>query len=333
MGRVGEYEMGKTIATGAFSKVKLVVHEATGKQYVAKILPKTNRDVENDIRVEIGILRRVRHDNVVQLIEILESPRNYYIILEPVLGGDLCTLVMKTGDGLDEMVAARLFSQLLNGVYACHKNGVAHRDLKPENILLTPDMTVKISDFGLSRLHKTSKIHAVENEYSKTLTGTLAYVAPEVLLGQYDAFRADLWSMGCILYVMLTCRFPFGSEQGKELENRIKRADIAELPRNVSPEAKELIFALLKANPKERPSLDEIAASPFLVEVMTRSFCETLARSCLVSASATGEQFEQVDVDDAGSPMAGSPTSLRPKPKRKLSADDEGDASGYTASP
>ena len=214
MGRVGEYDMGRTIGAGANSKVKLVVHCVTKQPYVAKIIPKTNRDVETEIRVEISILRKVHHENVVQLIEILESPRNYYIILEPVLGGDLCSLVVNSQNGIEEGVAADIFSQILAGLYACHQKGAAHRDLKPENILLTVDGKAKISDFGLSRLHRQSNFNAQSHEYAETLTGTLAYVAPEVM-GQYDAFRADMWSLGCMLFVMLTCRFPFGGRKGR----------------------------------------------------------------------------------------------------------------------
>ena len=298
MGRVGEYEVGKVIANGAFSTVKLAVHEPTGKTYVAKILPKTNRDVENDIRVEISILRRVRHENVVQLIEILESPRNYYIILEPVMGGDLCALIMKTQNGLDEAAAAELFLQLLNGLHACHKNGVAHRDLKPENLLLTPENTLKISDFGLSRLHKVSKIQARDEEYANTLTGTLAYVAPEVLRGQYDAFKADIWSMGCILYVMLTCRFPFGAAQGRELEERIKAAQIIDLPPHVSAAAKDLTLRLLSVHPKDRPNLDEIAAHPFLAAQLTASFTDRYNVLRIALGPGPVEDFEQVENDE-----------------------------------
>ncbi|CUI14844.1 protein kinase, putative [Bodo saltans] len=307
-GRVGEYEVGRTIASGAFSKVKLAVHVPTGKQCVAKILPKTNEHVENDIRVEISILRKVRHPHVVQLIEILESPRHYYIILEPVLGGDLCSLVMGMQHGIPEKETAALFLQLVQGVHACHRNGVAHRDLKPENILLTPDRQVKISDFGLSRLHRVSNFSAQAAEFAKTLTGTLAYVSPEVLAGQYDAFKADLWSLGCILYVMLTSHFPFGSAVGPELERRISAGEVNPLPPSVSGAARDLTMSLLLMNPKERPSLDDVINHPFFVLQGEDGAVESLRRTKsdgnLVTGSA--DTFEQVEVEDDG---AGSPAS------------------------
>lgn len=314
MGRVGEYEMGKTIACGAFSKVKLVLHEPTGKQYVAKILPKTNKDVETDVRVEISILRRVRHENVVQLIEILESPRHYYIILEPVLGGDLCQLVMDAPSGMEEEAAAAVFRQIVLGLCACHHNGVAHRDMKPENILLTPDRQVKISDFGLSRLHKSSHYEAVDSEYARTLTGTLAYVAPEVLSGQYDAFRADLWSIGCILYVMLTSRFPFGGAQGKELERCIAQGLITPLPDHVSDAAKDLVGQLMQMNPKLRPSLDQVLAHPFVADRSNQ-----VSRSVVDMDTNSGLQR----VPQTSAPIVGMPESFA-----MVDPEDEATASG-----
>lgn len=304
-GRVGEYEVGKTIATGAFSKVKLATHVPSGKQCVAKILPKTNEHVENDIRVEISILRKVRHPHVVQLIEILESPRHYYIILEPVLGGDLCSLIMSEQNGIPEKVAAALFLQLAQGVHACHRNGVAHRDLKPENILLTPDRQVKISDFGLSRLHRTSYFQAQDAEYAKTLTGTLAYVSPEVLVGQYDAFKADLWSLGCILYVMLTSHFPFGSAQGRELERRISKGEVNELPPAVSGAARDLTMSLMCMNPKDRLSLDEVMRHPFFsLSLQEGGLSNAIPPSQDTLVTGSAETFEQVEVEDDCSPAS-----------------------------
>ncbi|RNF09937.1 putative protein kinase [Trypanosoma conorhini] len=265
MGRVGEYELFETVGAGAFSKVKRVIHIPTGACFVAKIIPKNNQRVENDIRVEISILRRLRHRNIVQLVEILESPNNYYIILEPVLGGDVCNLISSQDGALAEEVVAGLFFQLLAGVRACHQNGVAHRDLKPDNLLLTEDNVLKISDFGLSRLHKQSNFHAEIDEYAHTLTGTLAYVAPEVFGRTYDAFKADIWSMGCILYALLTSCFPFGyTADARELEERIKMGRICTMPESVSEEARKLTLWLMSRRPEDRPSLDQVALHPFL---------------------------------------------------------------------
>lgn len=280
MGIVGEYEILETLGTGAFSKVKLVRHLPTNVYFVAKIIQKSNQQVETDVRLEISILRRLRHRNIVQLIEILESSNNYYIILEPVLGGDVCSLVLSQEGGLAEDFVANLFFQLVAGLRACHQNGVAHRDLKPENLLLTGEKVLKISDFGLSRLHKQSNFHAEAEEYAHTLTGTLAYVAPEVLDGNYDAFKADIWSIGCILYVMLTGQFPFGpTTDACELGERIKDGRVCEMPKSVSENARELTMWLLSRDPASRPSLDEVATHAFLRQHVPAKNIMALTRS------------------------------------------------------
>ncbi|KAG5504960.1 hypothetical protein JKF63_04407 [Porcisia hertigi] len=165
---------------------------------------------------------------------------------------------------LPEQDVAALLIQLVAGVRACHCNGVAHRDLKPENLLLGTDGVLKISDFGLSRLHRESNFQASTSEYAHTLTGTLAYVAPEVFEGSYDAFRADIWSMGCIAYVLLTKNFPFGSNTDPlALVARIRNGKMSLMPSFVSEEARSLCKWLLSTLPEERPTLDDVAQHDF----------------------------------------------------------------------
>ncbi|KPI87780.1 putative serine/threonine protein kinase sos2 [Leptomonas seymouri] len=273
MRRVGDYEILDVLGEGAYSKVKRVRHIPTGCVFVAKIISKTNQQVENDVRLEISILRRLKHRNIVQLIEILESSNNYYIILEPVMGGDLCDVIMGMDSPLPEQDVAALLIQLVAGIHACHRNGVAHRDLKPENLLLGTDGTLKISDFGLSRLHRESNFQASTNEYAHTLTGTLAYVAPEVFEGSYDAFRADIWSLGCIAYVLLTQNFPFGSTTDPHaLEERIRSGEPYAMPPSVSEEAKDLCKWLLSLCPENRPTLDEVSQHGFFKKNLPREY-------------------------------------------------------------
>eukprot|EP00672_Neobodo_designis_P028029 CAMPEP_0174835462 /NCGR_PEP_ID=MMETSP1114-20130205/5416_1 /TAXON_ID=312471 /ORGANISM="Neobodo designis, Strain CCAP 1951/1" /LENGTH=353 /DNA_ID=CAMNT_0016069411 /DNA_START=393 /DNA_END=1454 /DNA_ORIENTATION=+ len=268
MVKVGEYSIGETVGTGTFSKVKLATHMQTGRRFVAKVVSRqSGQQVDQDVRKEIHILRKVKHENVVRLEEILVSENNYYIILEPVMGGDLLELLVKHyPDGMPRVDVHRVFSQIVSGVAQCHGVGVAHRDLKPENLLVTPDMRVKISDFGLSRLHRHSQHVAQTNEMSETVTGTLAYLPPEMLQGPYDAFKGDMWSMGCILYALVTGRFPFGSAIGPALEHRILNTPIDPLPDTVDPEVADLIHGLLQKDPEKRLTLPKVAAHPFLAE-------------------------------------------------------------------
>jgi serine/threonine protein kinase len=300
MVRVGDYDLLETIGSGAFSKVKTVLHGPSQTNFVAKIVSKREGNVEKEVRLEIAILRRVVHPNVVRLIEILESANNYYIILEPVLGGDLCDLIMKDENvsGLPLAQVRRLFSQLVSGISACHAVGVAHRDLKPENLLITENgMHLKISDFGLSRLHRRSEGSALANEYAKTLTGTLAYVSPEVLVGRYDAFKADIWSMGCILYVMSTGRFPFGSAVGEELEQRIKTGVFEPMPNTTAGELRDLVAKMLVYEPDRRLPLEDIRAHPFLKE--QEEIRIAAEKQALLDSLREAQGSEEMDDDDA----------------------------------
>jgi serine/threonine protein kinase len=291
MVRVGEYDLGEKIGCGTFSTVKLARHRNSGQQYVAKIVSRAQNNVDQDIRREIAILRRVRHDNIVRLIEILESPNNYYIILESVTGGDLCEHIIDNHEhGMPRSEVQRLFGQLVSGLATCHGVGVAHRDLKPENLLISKtdgQINLKISDFGLSRLHRHSQGEAQPHEFAETVTGTLAYLAPEVLRGKYDAFKADMWSMGCILYVMCTGRFPFGADTGPMLERRLLDGNIDPVPDRVPADARELITGLLQKNLDKRMTLPQVAAHPFLTN------------------AATGEPDRYVLVDEDASPVHG----------------------------
>jgi len=266
--RVGDYDLGDVIGSGTYSTVRLARHRQSGVNYVAKIVSRAVHNVDLDIRREIAILRRVRHDNVVRLIEILESPNNYYIILESVTGGDLCEYIIKNHEhGLPIAEVQRLFGQLISGLGMCHGVGVAHRDLKPENLLIARkdgDLQLKISDFGLSRLHRHSQNEAQPHEFAETVTGTLAYLAPEMLSGRYDAFKADMWSLGCILYVMCTGMFPFGSDSGPVLERRILEGNMEPIPSHVPLAARNLILGLLVKNPEMRMTLPQVAAHPFV---------------------------------------------------------------------
>lgn len=323
MPRVGEYDLGETIGRGAFSKVKLCVHTPTGEQFVAKILP-ISKEVETEVRREIAILRKIVHPHVVRLKEILQSARNFYIILEPVRGGDLCSLIMKDQheNGLPEPVVADFFNQILGGVMACHAAGVAHRDLKPENLLLTEENKVKITDFGLSRMHPNlldgpSGTSLSPSEYATTLTGTLAYVAPEVLSRHYDPFKADIWSLGCILYVMLTGKFPFGSASGRQLEELIRRAAWIQLPPTVSPEAQELCRGLLVLDPAARMSLESVRESAFLKKYVGNSTVPASSLQSLQSGDYTSLNFESVD-EDLTMSIAGPSSPMVKRPPRKL---------------
>ena len=181
-----------------------------------------------------------------------------------VTGGELFDKIVDAGR-FSEDEARKYFYQLCSGVMYCHKQGVAHRDLKPENLLLDDSDRLKISDFGLSAMN-LANADEMEGGYKELLhnVGTLNYVAPEVLADKgYDGYKADTWSCGVILYVLLVGYLPFDQPTMALLFKTIARADF-EFPEWVVGDAKDLIGRLLTADPAKRITLEEAMAHPWL---------------------------------------------------------------------
>ncbi|WVZ01665.1 hypothetical protein V8G54_022471 [Vigna mungo] len=156
------------------------------------------------VKREISIMRLVKHPNVIELFEVMATKSKIYFVMEYAKGGELFKKVAK--GKLKEDVVHKYFRQLVNAVDFCHSRGVCQRDIKPENILLDENDNLKISDFGLSALaeskHRDGLLH--------TASGTLAYVAPEVIKTKgYDGAKADIWSCGVVLFVLLVGYIPF----------------------------------------------------------------------------------------------------------------------------
>lgn len=183
--------------------------------------------------------------------------------MEYVDGGELFDYI--TGrEVLEEYEVVYLFRQIIAALLHCHRLNIHHRDLKPENILLDQEnMTVKLVDFGMAALQPRGK-------FLSTPCGSPHYAAPEVLCGQqYNGAKADIWSCGVILYVMLTSTTPFSMPPDADTRNlepmfRSIRAAKYYMPEDLSPEAKDLIRQILKPDPKQRPSLERIWDHPFL---------------------------------------------------------------------
>mmetsp|Transcript_3443 Transcript_3443/g.3199 ORF Transcript_3443/g.3199 Transcript_3443/m.3199 type:complete len:173 (+) Transcript_3443:1-519(+) len=156
---IGHYVLGKTLGEGTFGKVKLGVHIYTGEKVAVKILEKDKimevADVERVAR-EIYILKLIRHPNIIQLYEIIETGKQLYLIMEYASGGELFEYIVNKGK-VKEPEAAKFFHQIINGVNYLHNLGIVHRDLKPENLLLDHNKEIKIVDFGLSNTYKVGE--------------------------------------------------------------------------------------------------------------------------------------------------------------------------------
>ncbi|KAL7122274.1 hypothetical protein ACP275_01G035000 [Erythranthe tilingii] len=248
-----KYEMGKLLGKGTFAKVYVARNLSTNEFVAIKVIKKNKvikdeRMMEQIIR-EISVMRLVRHPNIVGLKEVMATKSNIFFVMEYVRGGELFAKVAL--GRLKEDAARSYFQQLVSAVDFCHSRGVFHRDLKPENLLLDENGDLKISDFGLSALHEHSP-NAAAGKLLHTQCGTPAYIAPEVLARKgYDGAKADIWSCGVVLYVLLAGFLPFQDENISAMYRKIYKAEY-ECPPWFSAEAKRLISRLLVPDPGKR---------------------------------------------------------------------------------
>ncbi|KAL0310619.1 UNVERIFIED_CONTAM: CBL-interacting protein kinase [Sesamum angustifolium] len=174
----------------------------------------------DQIKREISVMRLVKHPNVVQLHEVMASKSRIYFAMEYIRGGELFNKVSK--GALKEDAARKYFQQLVAAVDFCHSRGVYHRDLKPENLLLDEFGNLKVSDFGLSALIDSKR----QDGLLHTTCGTPAYVAPEVINKRgYDGEKADIWSCGVILFVLLAGYLPFHDSNLMEMYRKISKGE------------------------------------------------------------------------------------------------------------
>ncbi|KAG8637464.1 hypothetical protein MANES_15G124575v8 [Manihot esculenta] len=257
--RVGKYELGRTLGEGTFAKVKFATNTETGENVAIKILDKENvlkHKMIVQIKHEISTMQLIRHPNVIRMYEVMACKTKIYIVLEFVTGGELFDKIASRGR-LKEDEARKYFQQLINAVDYCHSRGVYHRDLKPENLLLDASGVLKVSDFGLSALPQQVR----EDGLLHTTCGTPNYVAPEVISNKgYDGAKADLWSCGVILFVLMAGYLPFEESSLMALYKKIFKAEFT-CPPWFSSSAKKLIKRILDPNPLTRITFAEVIAN------------------------------------------------------------------------
>lgn len=257
---MNRYELGRTLGQGTFAKVYHGRNLASGESVAIKVIDKEKVmcvGMIDQIKREISVMRLVRHPNVVQLHEVMASKSKIYFAMEYVRGGELFARVAR--GRLKEDAARRYFHQLVGAVDFCHSRGVYHRDLKPENLLVDEHGNLKVSDFGLSALRECQK----QDGLLHTTCGTPAYVAPEIINKKgYDGAKADIWSCGVILFVLLAGYLPFHDANLVEMYRKISRADV-KYPQWFSPELRRLMPKLLEPNPNNRITIEKLVEHPW----------------------------------------------------------------------
>ncbi|KAG1371475.1 CBL-interacting protein kinase 18 [Cocos nucifera] len=254
------YEVGRLLGQGTFAKVYYARNIGTSQSVAIKVIDKEKVlkvGLIDQIKREISVMRLVRHPNVVQLYEVMATKSKIYFVLEFVKGGELFHKVSK--GRLKEDVARKYFQQLISAVDFCHSRGVYHRDLKPENLLLDDNGNLKVSDFGLSALAETKR----QDGLLHTTCGTPAYVAPEVISRKgYDGAKADIWSCGVILFVLMAGCLPFHDSNLMEMYRKIGKAEF-KCPNWFPADVRRLVLRILDPNPSTRISIAKIKENPW----------------------------------------------------------------------
>ncbi|XP_069073751.1 SNF-related serine/threonine-protein kinase-like [Pleurodeles waltl] len=256
----GLYDLEGTLGKGHFAVVKLARHVFTGEKVAVKVIDKSKLDqaAAGHLLQEVLCMKLVQHPNVVRLYEVIDTQTKLYLILELGDGGDMFDHIMKYDGGLSEPQAKRYFAQIVHAISYCHKLHVVHRDLKPENVVFFKEQgVVKLTDFGFSNRFQPGTMLT-------TSCGSLAYSAPEILLGdEYDAPAVDIWSLGVILYMLVCGHPPFQEVNDSETLTMIMDCRY-KIPHHMSQQCADLISRMLQRAPNQRASLEEIEAHPWL---------------------------------------------------------------------
>lgn len=209
------YDVKESVGKGKFGTIKVGIHKKTGKKVAIKIMKKKQMTMQDIVlqKREIEILKICQHPSIIRLLDVFENQDYIYIVMEYCKGGDLFTFLEKRDFTIPEEKARELAHSIATGIFYLHSFGIAHRDLKPENILMTDESDEaqpKLVDFGLSKI-------VGPNETCNDPFGTLSYVAPEVLLQKPYDKSVDLWSLGVIVYLLLSGTLPFDDDDDREI--------------------------------------------------------------------------------------------------------------------
>nr|XP_046174748.1 serine/threonine-protein kinase MARK2 isoform X8 [Oncorhynchus gorbuscha] len=248
---IGNYRLLKTIGKGNFAKVKLARHVLTGKEVAVKIIDKTqlNSSSLQKLFREVRIMKLLNHPNIVKLFEVIETEKTLYLVMEYASGGEVFDYLVAHGR-MKEKEARAKFRQIVSAVQYCHQKCIVHRDLKAENLLLDSDMNIKIADFGFSN-------EFVMGSKLDTFCGSPPYAAPELFQGKkYDGPEVDVWSLGVILYTLVSGSLPFDGQNLKELRERVLRGKYR-IPFYMSTDCENLLKKFLILNPTKRGSLEQ----------------------------------------------------------------------------
>ncbi|OHS92829.1 AGC family protein kinase [Tritrichomonas foetus] len=305
---INGYAIMDTLGRGSFSKVCRCVNRA-GDQFAMKIFPKDNIEDNGDrerFQREINTMAYIQHENLIALHDFFWDEDNFYLVIDYCDGGELFDYIIDN-ERLEEQHAKVLFRQIVEAIQCCHGYGVAHRDLKPENILIkkvdekdqanyekaSNNIIVKVADFGLCGFIN-------DEQLMRTFCGSPCYCSPECLCKvQYDGRKSDIWSLGIILFDMVTGEHPWNITNTSIMLKQILRGAFS-VPPFVSDQCKDLLHKLIRVNPCERLSIEKILEHPWM-----RTSNSLFPKVSLPPLSNGGRRLSIKEITDLSSSMAG----------------------------
>jgi calcium-dependent protein kinase len=241
----------------------LATHKLTNQKRAIKVINKRNiksSELRNKFINEISVLKMIDHPNIIKLYEFFEDDSNYYLVTDYLSGGELLDYILKN-KVLSEKITAKYIKQALESVAYLHSKNIVHRDIKLENLMLEsnePNALLKLIDFGTSIISSPFK-------KLKTYKGTISYLSPEVFENKYNE-KCDLWSIGVIMYILLSGKMPFGGRDEGEIIRCITKGSYNMKGREwvkISPHGTNLLKKLLNPNPKLRISASAALSHPW----------------------------------------------------------------------
>jgi serine/threonine protein kinase len=309
--RFGRYEYVKTLGSGCSSAVVLARNLVSSGLCACKIVSRVhliNENIFDRFEQEVRLLPSLIHPNIVHFEEIVFDPELIYLVMEYCSQGDLFSHIVSNGL-FPEARARDIFQQIAEAIRYIHDRDIAHRDLKPENILLDRHFTAKLADFGLCHV-------AASKSLLRTPCGSPFYAPPEIIANHdYDGKSADIWSLGVLLFTMVTGSLPWSSENQTELFRQIREADI-EIPATLSPALQELLAKMLERNPGKRSTIAEVLSHPWFPKHqngLKRGGCLRAATWALVPDQVAEEA-------PVAAYVPSGPRRLLVRPRRKAAA-------------
>ena len=297
--KISDFEQLANLGTGGYGKVNLYRHKITGAEYAIKLIDKTkfeNKLQKDLFSREVEMMYKIRHPNIVRLYTHFEDESNCYIALEYIKKGNLYSYTQSMPNKvLDAATTANFIVDLISSLYYLHNMSppIIHRDIKPENLLLGNNGQLKLTDFGGSNY--------LEGNVRYTTAGTQLYHSPEMLLKKGYDTRVDIWAIGVLIFELMVGRPPFKSDGQHSMEDNIVHGRI-NWPSSMNYLAKNLISQLLKLDPDQRPTLEEILEHQFILNYVQDPKSRLILPSevdikpFVISKQLPGQEFTKAEV-------------------------------------